>query len=87
MTDDTDDELLATAKRLLGATKTTFDRLLHAESGYPRADAGLADFERAIRHVARELNEWLHAYDSSGSDAEALEDIHRRELDRRQPEG
>ena len=86
MTDDSEDELLAEAKRLLGETKARFDRLLHAESGYPRADAGLADFELVIRDAARSLNEWLHAYDSSGGDEEAFEEIHRRELDRRQPE-
>jgi hypothetical protein len=33
------------------------------------------------------MNEWLKAYDRSVGDDEALEEMHRRELDRRQPEG
>jgi hypothetical protein len=86
MANESDDELLATAKQLLGETKTRFDGLLHGESGYPRADAALADFERAIREAARRLNEWLSAYDASNGVEEAREEIHRRELDRRQPE-
>jgi hypothetical protein len=81
MTSHTDDELLIEAKRLLGEMTTTIDRLLQTPSGYPRADATLADFERAIRQVARGLNEWLRAYDS-----DALDEAHERELDRQQPE-
>ena len=81
MTNDSDDELVATAKRLLGEATTTFDRLLQTESGYPRADSTLDDFERAIREVAGGLNEWLRAYDSEGVD-----DARERERDRQQPE-
>ena len=86
MANESDDELLATAKQLLGETKTRFDGLLYAASGYPRADAALADFERAIREAAQRLNEWLSAYDASDGIDEAREEIHQRELDRRQPE-
>jgi hypothetical protein len=86
MANESDDELLAAAKRLLAETKTEFDGLLHGESGYPRADAALDAFERTIREAARKMNEWLSAYDSAVGDDEVLEEIHRRELDRRQPE-
>jgi hypothetical protein len=82
MRNDTDDELLAAAKELLGETTTTFNQLLQTTSGYPRADATLDDFERAIRDVARGLNEWLRAYDSEGTN-----EVRNRELDRQQPEG
>jgi len=78
------DELFAAAKGLLGETKSQFDGLLHAESGHPRA--ALDDFERAIRDAARKMNEWLSAYDRSVGDDEELDEMHRRELDRRQPE-
>jgi hypothetical protein len=87
MANESDDELFAAAEGLLGETKSQFDGLLHAESGYPRADAVLDDFERAIREAARKMNEWLNAYDRSVGDDEALEEMHRRELHRRQPEG
>ena len=86
MTKDTDEELLAAANRLLGETNTKFTRLLHGELGHPRADATLADFERVIREAVQTLNEWLRAYDSSGSDEDALGEMHRRQLDRRQPD-
>ena len=84
MANESDDELFAAAKELLGETKAQFDGLLRAESGHPRA--ALDDFERAIREAARKMNEWLSAYDGSVGDAEVLEEMHRRELDRRQPE-
>lgn len=85
MTNDTDEELLAAANQLLGETSSRFDRLLHGESGDPRADTTLADFEREIREAVHALNEWLRVYDGSGSN-DALGEMHRRQLDRRQPD-
>jgi hypothetical protein len=89
MTTDTDDELLDAARRLVGDATATFFPLTHTESGYARADATLDDFGGAIREVARELNEWLRAYDNSGDVGEQeglAETQHQRELDRQQPE-
>jgi hypothetical protein len=88
MTNDTNDELLAAARQLLRETTTRFDRLLHTESGYPRADAILDDFEGVIREVASGLNDWLRAYDSFGDvgHEEHLEETRQREHDRQQPE-
>jgi hypothetical protein len=86
MANESDDELFAAAKGLLGETNSQFDSLLQAESGYPRADAALDAFEQAIREASRKMNEWLSAYDRSVGDDEALDEMRRRELDRRQPE-
>ena len=83
MANESEDELFAAAKGLLEETTSQFDGLLD-ESGHPRA--ALDDFERAIREAARKMNEWLSAYDGSVGDAEVLDEMHRRELDRRQPE-
>jgi hypothetical protein len=82
MSAETDAELLDAARRLLGDATGRFDQLRHGESGYARSDATLAEFEGAIREIARGLNEWLRAYDSDGG-----EQTRQRGLDRQQPEG
>lgn len=81
MTGKTDDELLDAARRLVGDASSAFFSLTHTESGYARDDANLDEFGGAIRKVARELNEWLRAYEGDGGD-----DIRQRGLDRQQPE-
>jgi hypothetical protein len=86
MTNDTDEELLAAANQLVAETKAKFDRLLHGGSGRPRAEASLADVERAIREAVEVLTEWLRACEGSGAEDDSLEEMHRRELDRRQPD-
>ena len=83
----TDDELLDSARRIVGDATTRFHELAHTDSGYP-ADAALGAFERVIREVASGLNEWLRVHDNSGDfgEEEHLEEMRHREQDRQQPE-
>jgi hypothetical protein len=81
MTGNTDDELLDDARRIVGDASAAFFSLTHTESGHARADANLDEFGGAIHKVARELNEWLRAYESDGG-----EGARQRGLDRQQPE-